>query len=380
MKILLVQRIAGIGGSERYLAEIIPALNKKGHDCTFLNLYSKQYEIAAKEYSKILRSRQVEVIELDINSILNPVVYNKLSKIFKEGDFDIIHSHLIYADFLCAVTKMLFNRQLTVVSTKHGYLEAYLQKYGLALKKTGRDAYWWIAYFSEKFINRSFAVSKAVKELFLFKNICHNNKIDVIYHGINIPDGFSYNSDFRHSSIQLVMVGRLIRFKGHDYALNALKILVQKFPEIKLVIVGTGPDEAHLKAKVLELGIADKVIFTGFSDRPLDYMHTSDIVLVPSIGEPFGLVTLEAISVGRPVVAFDVPAANEIIEHEKTGMLAKPFDTEDLANQIAKLITDPKKGELLLKNAVKLTTTKFSFDKMVEETSAFYLKVFADEN
>ena len=376
MIVLITQVIAGIGGSERYLASLLPALNARGIDCTFLLLYEQSKTDEAKKYGELLRTSGIKLKELVIHSYLDPFLYWRIRNIVRQGNFDLVHSHLIYADFALAFTKFLFCRSMCLISTKHGYLESYVQKYGMDPHKGNRGLYWWIAAFSEQMINKSYAVSHATKKLYVVKKICRENKIEVIYHGIRSSRAPVWTPEFRYGNPQLIIVGRMQWFKGHYYALKSVASLVKLFPSLKLVVVGKGKDEVAIKKLAEDLQIYNSIEFVGFSNQVLDLMHASDVVIVPSFGETFGLVVLEAMLAGRPVVAFDVAALNEIIHHEQTGLLAKPRDVEDLSLKIRHLLDHPEDSQRLTKNAKEKTLQKFSFEKMVDNTVDFYNRVF----
>jgi glycosyltransferase involved in cell wall biosynthesis len=371
--------MVGIGGSERYLEGILPALREKGVDCTFLNVFYPKNRNFALGFSENLREKNVPVIDFEIKAITQPTLYWKLSKIYQKGNYDIVHTHLIHSNFIWAIVKLLFHKKMCLVSTKHGYLTSYIEKYGINPNKGKKDSYWWACFLAEKMMNRSFAVSESTKLIFVKKGLCQADKMDVIPHGISPSKEPEYVPEFRLGNPQLIIVGRLHNLKGHHYAFQAVKKLLPQFSNLKLVVVGKdGGNEQSIRKEVENLNIQRAVEFVGFSDRALDYMHTSDIVLLPSSGETFGLVILEAMVAQRPVVAFDVPAPNDIIEHKQTGLLAKPMDGEDFTEQVLRLLEDENKREKIAEEAMEKTLKRFSFEQMVENTVGFYEKVFTN--
>lgn len=144
----------------------------------------------------------------------------------------------------------------------------------------------------------------------------------------------------------LLIVGRLAsgeRYKGHDQLLGAL----QDLPGARLVIAGQGDDRARLEAKAAGLG--GRVLFTGFaSEATLAELYRRCAVFVmPSRGEGFGLVYLEAMRAGKPVVAARGSAAEEIVEDGGTGLLVVPDDRAELAGALASLLADPERARRL---------------------------------
>ncbi|HSY23254.1 MAG TPA: glycosyltransferase family 4 protein [Polyangiaceae bacterium] len=147
----------------------------------------------------------------------------------------------------------------------------------------------------------------------------------------------------------LVSVSRLFGQKGQRELLQALAAVRRKGVDARLLVVGGDSIEVHggsftaeLKVLAAELGVADRVVFTGpRSDIPA-IMAAADVFTLPSFEEPFGLVFLEAMAMQRPVVALDDGGTPEVVEHEKSGLLSRFGDIETMADNIVRLIRDPK--------------------------------------
>jgi phosphatidyl-myo-inositol dimannoside synthase len=145
----------------------------------------------------------------------------------------------------------------------------------------------------------------------------------------------------------LLITGRMAsgeRYKGHDQLLEALPGLLVAHPGARLVIAGDGDDRARLEAKAASLGLGDAVAFTGFvSEATLAELYRRCAAFaMPSRGEGFGLVYLEAMRAGKPVLAARGSAAEEIVRHGETGLLVDPDDREELGAALSRLIGDPE--------------------------------------
>ena len=143
----------------------------------------------------------------------------------------------------------------------------------------------------------------------------------------------------------LLIVGRMApgeRYKGHDELLAALAGLSDAHPSLRLVVAGEGDDRPRLEAEARRLGVADRVTFTGFvTDATLTALYERCAALVmPSSGEGFGLVYLEAMRAGKPCIALAGSAAEEIVVDGVTGVLTRP-GVEPLAAAVAGLLADP---------------------------------------
>lgn len=144
-----------------------------------------------------------------------------------------------------------------------------------------------------------------------------------------------------------LIVGRMAaseRYKGHDELLEALPAVAREVAEARLVIAGGGDDRARLEAKAASLGLVDRVFFTGFvSEATLAVLYDRAALLaMPSRGEGFGLVYLEAMRAGKPCLAARATAAAEVVVDGETGLLVDPADGEELAAALLRLLGDPE--------------------------------------
>jgi phosphatidylinositol alpha-1,6-mannosyltransferase len=143
----------------------------------------------------------------------------------------------------------------------------------------------------------------------------------------------------------LLIVGRMEaseRYKGHDQLLEALPRVLALCPNVRLVVVGDGDDRRRLEEKAAYLGVGSAVVFAGFtSEATLAELYRRCAAFVmPSRGEGFGLVYLEAMRAARPVLAAQGTAAEEIVVHGQTGLLVDPDDRETLSKALARLLRD----------------------------------------
>lgn len=229
--------------------------------------------------------------------------------------------------------------------------------------------------FSEKKIKKSFAVSNGLKQLFIDSKICKPENISTIHHGFNLPNiETTPNSLYRHSKNQVVILGRIIPFKGHILALKALTLVKHAIPNFKLLIIGHGDENliSDLKEFVSKNKLQSNVEFIGYKSNIYDYLSNSDIMLVPSISEGFGLIFLEAMNANLPIIGFDVPATNEIITDNRTGFLIPDYNINLMAKKIIELFNNKPLRKTFSTAAKMKLNNYFSLDRMVTETIAFY--------
>lgn len=380
MKTLHIQKVKGLAGSEKYFLELLPKLNASNVHSEFVCIYEHNDQDKICHFLSLLKDQNITTHLIAYKSGWNVIsVLKKLKKIILKAQPDLVHSHLIHADFWCALLVRL--RQITqpVVSTKHGYDESYIAQHGFEYNSSINNRYYKIAKWSEKKIDHSFAVSVGLQKLFINSKISQPNKIDVIHHGFSLFDKDKLSaSKYRFSKHQIIVVGRIIPFKGHVKLFEVLDIIKKEIPDFKLLILGNGDSELIEKLKKLAVkkNCDQNVVFLGFINTNLEqYLYHSDVMVVPSISEGFGLVFLEAMNAKIPLIGFDVAATNEIIDNEKTGVLVQPFNVNQLAKKIIYLLQNKDYRIRLSDNAYEKRKKYFGSERMVKETINFYEKV-----
>ena len=179
-------------------------------------------------------------------------------------------------------------------------------------------------------------------------------------------------------------VGRITRWKGQDCFLRAGSILVKKYPDLKIVIVGDCAEgtkaeyaesnkfKKELRNLAVELGLSANVIFTGFREDAWQIIKFFDVFVLPSIEEPFGMVLLEAMLQGAPIVATNAGGVPEIIDDGREGFLVVPGQPWEMADAIEKILVSRETAKMLTKNAFKKLHDKFCIKTSIENMESIY--------
>src|SRR5687768_15148271 len=220
----------------------------------------------------------------------------------------------------------------------------------------------WLLEFMQK-CQHIIIPSESLREI-LVRDYGLHERFSVIPTGTNLEpfiqaDGKSLRAEhgWRDEKV-LVSVGRLAPEKNWDTLLQALAKVYQKQPDVRLVLIGDGTARQTLEMLAAELGITDCVTFTGalpFEQIPR-YLKAADLFAFASITETQGLVTIEAMAAGLPVVAVDGPGTRDIVEHGKQGFLVEN-DPNALAEGLNKLLDEPQRIKRLSNNALKKART-----------------------
>jgi glycosyltransferase involved in cell wall biosynthesis len=318
--VLHLQKVAGISGSEAHLLSLLPKLRARGWDVRMLMLH--EHEPGAWDFARALEERGVPLDTIPLRTDVDPVAFVRLVAYLLRMRPSILHTHLVHADAygLLAGTAA---RVPVRFSTKHGFNEFREMPYfGLADRAVASLAHVHIA------ISRGLA--RYLEEVEGFDG----ESFEIVHYGID-PDGepVLYTGDER----RLLCVGRLIPIKGHIVLLRAFAEAKRELPDLQLDIAGRGALEPALKALAAELGIGESVRFLGQVTPIQGAIERSTVVVVPSMGEGFGMVALEAMERARPVIAASIGGLGELVQDGETGLLVPPGESAPLRDAIVRV-------------------------------------------
>jgi glycosyltransferase involved in cell wall biosynthesis len=353
--VLHLQKVAGISGSEAHLLALLPQLKERGWDVRFLMLH--EHEPGAWDFARELRARGIPLDAISLAADVDPIAFLRIAGYLGRLQPGILHTHLVHADVYGQLTGALTG--ITVrVSTKHGFNE-FRENRGFAL---GDRA---IASLAHTHIAISRGLAKYLEEVEGFDG----SSFEIVHYGIE-PDGVprAYAPDVP----RLLCVGRLIPIKGHIVLLRAFAQARRQVPSLRLDIAGRGPLEPALRALVKELGIQDGVRFLGYVAPIQRAIEDAAAVVVPSMGEGFGMVALEAMERARPVIAAEIGGLGELVEDGVTGYLVPPGEAEPLADAIVALASDLPRAAELGEAGRRRALEEFLQDRCTDRTEALY--------
>ena len=241
----------------------------------------------------------------------------------------------------------------------------------------------WLKEFMQK-CQHIIIPSESLKDI-LVANYGLHERYSVIPTGTNLEPFLNANGKALRAEqgwndeIVLISVGRLAPEKNWDTLLQAFARLHEEYPEVRLVLIGDGPARQSLEGLAAELAIGDRVTFTGsvpFEEIPR-YLKAADIFAFASVTETQGLVTIEAMAAGLPVVAVDGPGTRDIVEHGKQGFLVKN-DPEALAKGLRKLLADSQRTKRFSNHALKKAKT-FDINQLSRQLIGVYEQAIQDK-
>lgn len=213
--------------------------------------------------------------------------------------------------------------------------------------------------------------------------------IRVVYHGID-ADAFVASAVTERAWLRgqhnvavgqpiISVFGRLEPQKGHSVLLHAARIMLASRPDLRFWIVGDGSLSAALQEQARQLGIAEVVRFFGYQRDVASLMAASDVVLLPSRHESFGIVLIEAMSLGKPIVATSAGSIPEVVLDGVQGYLVPPYNAEELSRQVLRLVANPLQAERLGQAGRERVQQVFTVHQMVERVAAIYRHSVRDD-
>ena len=371
-----------VGGIAKVVYDLSKRLIKDGHEVTVVTY--KEGEAPYYENDKGVEVYRVDNYMINPNNFIDWIMqlnFNLIAKaseiMNKNGKFDVIHAHDWLVANAAKTLKTSYN--IPIVATIHatesgrnGGIRDEQQRYI-------NDTEWMLTYEASEVIVNSNYMKNEVQRLFGLPF----EKINVIPNGINqnIYNGIERNYEFRRKyardNAKIIMcAGRLVYEKGFQYLIDAAPKILNRYHDAKFIIAGKGGMLNELKAKANYLGISDKVYFTGqLSPKELYTMYRcADIAVFPSTYEPFGLVAIEGMFAGTPIVVSDIGGLNEIVEHGVTGMKSYAGNPNSIADSILALLFDYQLAYNIAKNGKAKVKETYNWTKIAQDTHFIYQK------
>ena len=293
----------------------------------------------------------------------------KLVEIIKSRNIDIIHTHGYKSDILGLLAAR--KAGIKIVSTPHGFSNNVGWKLRLFIR---------LGLFALKFVDKVAPLSEQL--VFDLKRYGIKDKqLHFIENGVDLTELAPYRKtipakDFSAGSgLHLGYIGQLIPRKGLADLLQAFNLLWQRFPDSKLTLIGEGSQRSELEALAKTLPAASAISFLGFRGDRIVLLKDFDAFALTSSLEGIPRCLMEAMAVGVPVVAYDIPGVDQLITHESTGLLAPLGDWQQLANHLIRLAAEPELANKISLAARQLVDQRFSAARMAAEYQQLFLEL-----
>lgn len=375
MKIALVTHSFfpnSVGGRERYVYELADALSKTGNNIEVFTCSDNLFSGYNKK-EKLFTIRYFPTIRIHFPTGYYRIPPSMILRLLRT-DADIIHAHDIhhFTTFMSALVCKI--RKKPFLLTEHGYPEQFgFEK--LLIKVYDKFFLPIISMCSNKMI----AVSEHIREELIHRYEVPRDKIQVIYNFIDLKKYTLANDSFRKKySLEnknvILLVGRMVKEKGFNYVVEAMPKILEEVPNTILLIIGpTNYHEKTLRRIVKEHNLENKIVFCGVVSEELlkSAYANSNIIVIPSTYEPFGIVALEAMAYGKPIVASRVGGLSEFLKDGKNSLLVEPGDVSGLESCIVALLKNKKLSRKISIGA-KRDVKMFGLNKFMKNMMEVY--------
>lgn len=336
MKVLLIQLI-GKGGTQLYLSRVANALSKTDNEVVVLmsrHLYEKaQY---SDDGIKIILFDFSSSYGRALMSMLSPLTYIKLLRIINSEEPDVIH--ILFEDVISASTLYLIRNKYPIIFTEHNP-EGHMGESLLVRLNSG-----FARFILEKASRRIIVHGETLKKILLLKGL-PDNRVSVIPHGDYSYYTKWYDKTIRSDNFTILFFGSIREYKGLNYLLKAIPIVVRRLPEVRVIIAGDGDFTKYEVMKEFEEYRSYFEIHNRYiPDKDVAaFFQRSTVVVLPYIDASQSGIIPIAYAFKKPVIATDVGALAEAIDNEVTGVLVPPRDVDALAETIINTLTDSTK-------------------------------------
>jgi glycosyltransferase involved in cell wall biosynthesis len=348
MKVVHVQRMRGIGGSERHLLTLLPALAERGIETLFIGL-----DDPAWNASDFYGALQVPATRIPSPRDLDPLLLGRLIRHLRA---DVVHTHLVHADVYGGLAAAL--RGTRLVSTKHNDDPFRLGPFRYVERGLTRLA------------SRVVTITEALRRFAVEQVGLPAEKLETIHYGMDeLPQPWGENppDDVPSGVRVLLAVSRLTRQKGIDVAVRALAALPEDV--VLVVLSSTQEQRSELETLARDLGVARRLFLCGRVPDVAAWLRRADALVHPARWEGFGLAVLEAMLAGLPVVASNVSSLPELVIDGETGLLVPPDDDAALARAVLRALAD---RDRLGAAGRRRAQRDFSVAQMADRTNALY--------
>ena len=362
----LIDNLA-IGGAQTHLLTMLKCADRRKYSHIVYSL-TDEMPLGGE-----IEDLGIEAVSLGLREPLEKkkwaVAIGAVSNMLKDEGPDLLEAHLTWSRIFGTIASLITGKK-RIVAIEQGEIQNTRIKYKVA------------NFLASFFIDVLIANSGAIKRWLSANYWIPGRKITVMHNAVLTdffkpkgPSGeFKMGLGLRADEVVITSVGTLgtVINKGMGLLIDAVSLIAKKGTRVKLLIVGDGKLKAQLERQVSALGLGDAVRFLG-TRRDIDMiLSATDIFVLASVFEPFGIALIEAMSMARPVIGSNSGGIPEIIEDGANGLLFTPGDPEDLAEKTLRLIRDAGLREEMGSMARKSVEERFNAGKYVRDLESIY--------
>lgn len=368
------------GGAQKIVLDLIAGLDQESFEVHLIaGLETESEGSFWSQCEELLERSHLHPIKEMVRSpsITKDIkAFSALVRLFRELRPDIVHSHTSKAGVLARFAAYRAKVPKVIHST-HGLIYDPKAK----IPGVGKGIFLKLFLFLERWVGRYtdhlIVLSEQEAGQAMSLGLAEHSKVIAVGNGIPLVEFSKIDRDvvnWKVPHLRLGIAGRLASEKGHDLLLVSFKKLLGLYPHLCLKIAGDGPLRNDLEVKVKELGIEDQVKFMGYQSDMVAFLREIDIFVLSSHYEGFGLVLVEAMAAGLPVVATDVGGVREVLIDGKTAIIVPPASEHELVMGVDYFLRHPHLAYQYGQNGRQHAMEKFSRQQMLRRHVELYLR------
>lgn len=367
-----------LGHSFKIIVLAPDAPGAKSHE--FLNgVEVYRYKYFFKKFQKIAYQGGIlsNLNRNKINYLMLPIFFISqalfIIKLLRRYKVSLIHAHWVLPQaFISVIIRLFFSIRIPVLCTLHG---------GDLFAKNNVVVSGIMAWTLKK-CEHITVVSNAMVDEIVNLGV-DRNRISVLSMGVDLLNLFLPRDKCVRDSSTILFVGRLVEKKGVKYLLEALKLVLSRNSQVRLVVIGDGPERKHLESLSVELGIKKNVEFAGslVHNELAGYYQTATLAVFPFVvadsgdQEGLGLVVVEAMGCMCPVIVSELSVVEDIINDGENGVLVKPGDTKAIAEKILYILNNREISEEMGIKGRQSVLSKYDWTVISDNHAELYLKI-----
>lgn len=370
-KIRILHLAQSAGGVDRY----IKMLMKYSDSNKFENILICSYDYEEINYKGLVADFMQIDMHREISAVDDIKAIRTVRKLIKRYKPDIVYAHSSKAGAVARIADIGLKN--SCVYNPHGWA------FNMRSSKKKQKLYTVIEKLAAPFCDKIVCISEAEKQSALNKKICKENKLQVIFNGVDIEqyesqedEGLSrIDLDIPEDAFVVGMVGRISTQKAPDVFIRAAKYIKRTIPNAYFIIVGNGEQEADIMEYAKNNGLSDSLLITGWVDNPMSYIKLFDVSMLLSRWEGFGLVLAEYMLARKPIVATRVDAIPNIITDHVNGLLVNVDDPQEACKAVIELYNNKNLRGQLIENGCKDVYSRFDARRVAEEHGEMFEKL-----
>ena len=364
LKIWYLLPTLDLGGSEKHVIHLASGLRQRGHEAGVACICEEG--VLAGE----VRKRRIPFDCLETGGQWGIPTFFRLSEWLRSHPTDILHTYLFGFHLFAGLPARL--AKFPVILSSRRDVDLAQKTWHLWLENAGN-----------LFVDRVVSCSKAVEKWVLGREFLGREKVTTIYNGVDLErftgaaDRPGIRKEFGIPE-DAALVGTIANFsfkKGYRHLLESARLILASEPRTWFLLVGSGPLEEEMKEAAKQIPHSDQIVFVGARTDIADLLAAMDLFVLASLWEGLPNVLLEAMAMGKPVVATEVGGASELIQPGTEGVLVPAGNDAALAEAVLVLLKNPAKAEAMGRRAQEKIRRQFTMERMIDDYEALYFSL-----